>query len=247
MLSHSSQFWLSFTNFCLQTRIGRLLARIWHNLIPCFPIRRKIFGIHVFFDSRDHPFAWYTSSHLLEQAENIPETLGRFNGRLWDVGANAGIYSLWMASRGNPVVAFDISPKAISYVLKSAAKNGLKNLTGVPRAFSTEPFKYEMPQTAVADNQLKAVASSANATAITYLEAAEKYGLPSVIKMDIEGHEEKFLRSDEFKQWIIRNKISIIMELHSDAFWNLLWPDVKQVKISEGHVLINPPDNSDNA
>jgi FkbM family methyltransferase len=202
-----------------------------------------VFGLQIYFDSRDHPCVWYASGRMLEEAENIPETLGQFRGRFWDVGANVGFYSLWMASRGNPVVSFDISPKAISYLLKSMAKNNLKNLIGVPRAFSTEPFRYKMPQTAVGGNQLQAATGVADATAITYLEAAEKFGMPAVIKMDIEGHEEKFLRSEEFKQWIIRNRITLIMELHQKEFWNLLWPDVKQVRLSQNVVLLNPPEN----
>jgi FkbM family methyltransferase len=243
MLSRSQQVWFKFSNFCIRSGLGRFLALLWHKLMPCFPIRRKVFGLQIYFDSRDHPCAWYATRNILEQSENIPKTLGQFRGRFWDVGSNVGFYSLWMASRGNPVVAFDISPKAISYVLKSAAKNGLKNIIGVPRAFSTESFRYQTPQTAVGGNQLKIAAGADAATAITYLEAAEKYGVPAVIKMDIEGHEENFLRSDEFKQWIIRNKIAIFMELHSDDFWQLLWPEVRQVKLKEKIVLLNAPEN----
>ncbi len=260
MLSRPSQLWFKFSSYIISCGLGRFLAGLWHKLMPCFPVRRTIFGLQVYFDSRDHPFVWYVNRHLLEEAENLPQTLGKYSGRFWDCGCNAGIYSLWMASRGNPVVSFDMSPKAISYVLKSAAKNKLTNLTGIPRAFSTESFQYETPQTAIAGNRLKSndaavsavtIASygattgttSSMTAAITYLEAAEKYGMPTVIKMDIEGHEEQFLKSAEFKQWIIGNKITLIMELHDDRFWQMLWPEVKQTKLSQNMVVLNPQVN----
>jgi FkbM family methyltransferase len=209
--------------------------------MPSFPIQRRVFGLQMYFDSRDHPFAWYANREVLEQAENLPEVLAKFNGLFWDVGANAGIYSLWMASRGNQVVSFDISPKAISYILKSAARNNLKNITGVPRAFSTEPFRYQMPRTASAGNRLSVTSEGADATAITYQEAAAQYGIPVIIKMDIEGHEDSFLRSEEFKQWVIKNKISVVMELHRKEYFDLLWKDVDYIRIHDQLVVIQPP------
>jgi len=240
MQSRFSSFWHRFTTFCIRSGLGRAGAKLWHTLMPSFPVKRRVFGLEIYFDSRDHPFAWYSPRNMLEEAENIPQTLGQFQGLFWDAGANAGLYSLWMAARGNPVVAFDISPKAISYVLKSAARNGLKNVTGVPRAFSVEPFKYRTPQSAGAGNRLGDASAGDEATAITYVEAAAQFGVPVCIKMDIEGHEEVFLKSAAFKEWVIKNRIAIVMELHSPQMWELLWKDVKHTQLSPNIVFIQP-------
>src|SRR6185369_17142539 len=120
MHSPLSRFWFKLTGVLIKSGVGVFLAKLWHRFMPSFPVKRRVFDFEMYFDSRDHPFVWYGNRNTLEEAENIPATLGKFQGLFWDVGANAGIYSLWMASRGNPVVAFDISPKAISYVMKSA-------------------------------------------------------------------------------------------------------------------------------
>jgi FkbM family methyltransferase len=239
MQSKLAAYWLKTTTALIQSGLGRALAGLWHRVVPSFPVRRNVFGVDVYFDSRDHPFVWYVGRKTLEQAENLPDTLSQFKGLFWDVGANAGIYSLWLASRGNPVVAFDISPKAISYILKSAARNGLKNITGVPRAFSVEPVSYQAPLTATAGNSL-AVGTSGDTVAITYKEAAEQFGIPRLIKMDIEGHEEVFLRSAEFKQWMIENNVAWVLEVHRKEYWDLLWKDVKYVRLHP-HVVYFPP------
>ncbi|MCE9613632.1 MAG: FkbM family methyltransferase [Lentisphaerae bacterium] len=207
--------------------------------MPAFAIRREVFGLTIYLDSRDHPFAWYASREELEQAENIADTLSTFHGLIWDVGANAGIYSLRMASLGNPVVAFDISPKAIAYIQRSASRNGLTNIVGVPRAFSLTPVRYRAPNTAIAGNRLSD-ADGGDRQAITYQEAAAQYGIPTVIKMDIEGHEEAFLKSSEFKTWLVSNQIALVVELHRPEFWNLIWSDMNVTKLHPQIALVQP-------
>ena len=247
MQSKVANFWYRTTTVLIRSGVGRVLASIWHRCMPSFPVRRKVFGLDIYFDSRDHPFVWYAARESLEEAENLPETLSKFQGLFWDVGANAGTYSLWMASRGNQVVSFDISPKAISYIRKSAERNGLKNVTGVPRAFSTEAVAYNAPQTATADNQLPSTGQNQGDTkAITYLEAAAQFGVPKLIKMDIEGHEEAFLRSAEFKKWLIDNNVAWVLELHKEAYRDLLWKDRPMVQLSQNLVFFPPtPDRKE--
>ena len=240
MIRPVSAIWLKFCNRCITSSLGRVLSRLWHSAMPSFPVRRRIFDLEIYFDSRDHPFVWFSPRKSMEEVENVPALLSKFQGRFWDVGTNAGIYALWMAARGNPVVAFDISPKCISYVMKSAAHNGLKNVTGVARAFSTEPFQYQMPQTAIASNKLQTGSNSTDAVAITYQEAAAQFGIPKVIKMDIEGHEEVFLRSKEFKQWLVDNGISLFLEIHKEAFREMLWKDMDCSWISQNMAFIQP-------
>ena len=207
--------------------------------MPSFPVKRRVFGLDIYFDSRDHPFVWYAQRGALEEHENIPVVLEKGRGLFWDVGANAGLYTLRAASLGMRVVSFDISPKAISYIRRSAERNGLASrVTTVPRAFSVETIKYQPPTTAVADNSL--VAGEKKMTSITYVEAAAQYGVPNLIKMDIEGYEEVFLRSKEFKRWLLDNKIGWIVEVHKPEYWDLLWKDVKMTRLSVGVVFFEP-------
>jgi FkbM family methyltransferase len=208
--------------------------------MPSFPVRRRIFGLKAYFDSRDHPWVWYGNRQLLEDCENLPEVLSQFRGKFWDVGCNAGVYSLYMASRGNRVVAFDLSPKNIQYLEKSARANRLYDIIAIPRAFSVENLMYREPASGAADNQLIGD-SAGDRIAITYRQAAHIFGIPALIKMDIEGHEIEFLKCPAFKQWIVKNKICIIMEVHGKDLLKYLWPDVKTTPITDRlHFLIDP-------
>jgi hypothetical protein len=76
---------------------------------------------------------------------------------------------------------------------------------------------------------------------MTYKEAAAQFGVPKVIKMDIEGHEEVFLKSAEFKDWLLRNKVALVMEIHRPEFWDLIWKDIPNVRLSRHVVWIQPP------
>lgn len=241
MQSKASTIWLKATSSFVQSGFGRLLAGLWHKLMPSFPVKRRAFDFVIYFDSRDHPWAWYADRGTLEQGDNFADTLAKYRGTFWDLGANAGIYSLRAASLGyQRVVAFDISPKCIRYVLKSAKKNGYANIVGVARAISVETVTYQPPTTGNANNSLAIADKNGGVKSITYLEAAAEYGIPTLIKMDIEAHEEAFLRSMDFKQWIVANKVALVIELHKAEFWDLLWKDVPMTRLSENLVLVQP-------
>jgi hypothetical protein len=75
---------------------------------------------------------------------------------------------------------------------------------------------------------------------MTYLEAEAQFGRPEFIKMDIEGAEIDFLKSEEFRNWIRSNRIALLVELHEKGFWDILWPDVPHTRFDEAHVLFNP-------
>lgn len=241
MQSKASTIWLKTTSAFVQSGVGRFLAGLWHKLMPSFPVRRRIFDFVIYFDSRDHPWAWYADRGTLEQGDNFADTLAQYRGTFWDLGANAGIYSLRAASLGyQRVVAFDISPKCISYVMKSAQKNGFNQITGVARAISIETVTYQPPTTGAANNSLAIADRTGTIKSITYAEAANEYGVPNLIKMDIETHEEAFLRSIEFKDWIVANNVALVVEIHKKEFWDLLWSDVPNTRLSENLVLIQP-------
>jgi FkbM family methyltransferase len=219
------------------TPIGAKVARGWHRYAPSFKVRRKVYGLTMYFDFRDNAVWWTRDAKTLEEADESWEILTRFKGTVWDVGSNVGIFALRAASLGHQVIAFDISRRALELLALSAKANEM-NITTVNRAFSTRSFRYDEPSTSDTEN---AIRESPNGTgqSITFMEAAKQYPKPDLMKMDIEGAEMEFIKSAEFKTWIVGNRIPWIVESHSPEFEAMLWRDCKFVKFDSNHFGIN--------
>lgn len=222
-----------------QGRVGEMAARVWHKLAPPIPIWKKIYGVDVCLDFRDSLVYWAADSRQVEKAEDFDRMLENIQGNVWDVGCNVGIFSLYAASQGRRVTAFDVSPRAITLLKKGAVKNRLA-ISTVTRAFAVNSFKYAPPTNADTRNRPDKISSQNTETSITYLEAEAEFGRPNFIKLDIEHAEIDFLKSAKFKNWIKAHRIPLLMELHEKHFWDLVWPDVPHVRFDENHVLFNP-------
>jgi FkbM family methyltransferase len=220
-----------------RTAFGAVIARLWHRCAPSFPFPRKVFGLTMYFDFRDNAVWWARSADRIERDEAVFDFLPSFKGTIWDVGSNVGIVSLRAASLGHRVIAFDISRKALGLLEASARANGL-NITTVPRAFSTRSFRYDSPSSSDTENAIRESAEGRERS-ITFLEAAAQYPLPDLLKMDIEGGEIEFIESTEFKQWILQNNVTWIVEQHSFDFNTKLWKDCKFVQVDSGHFALN--------
>ena len=220
-----------------RSKLGTSLARFWHRFAPAFKVRKKVFGLTVYLDFRDNAVWWARSADKIERDEAVFDFLTSFKGTVWDVGSNVGIVSLRAGSLGHRVVAFDISRKALGLLEASARANGL-SITTVQRAFSTRSFSYDSPSSSDTENAIRESAEGKERS-ITFLEAAAQYPLPDLLKMDIEGGENEFIESGEFKQWILRNNITWIVEFHSPDFKAKLWKDCKFVQVDSGHFALN--------
>jgi len=220
-----------------RSKLGASFARKWHRFAPSFKVVKKVFGLTVYLDFRDNAVWWARSADQIERDEKVFDFLTSFKGTIWDVGSNVGIVSLRAASLGHRVIAFDISRKALVLLEASARANGL-NITTVPRAFSTRSFCYESPSSSDTENTIRESAAGKERS-ITFLEAAAQYPLPDLLKMDIEGGENEFIESEGFKQWILRNNITWIVEFHSPDFKAKLWKDCKFVLVDSGHFALN--------
>ena len=190
-------------------------------------------------DLRDSLYWWAVDAKRIETGEGFETILRGIKGKVWDIGCNVGLFTLYAASQGNQVTAFDLSPKAIRLLQKSADRNGFRIET-VSRAFSTTSFSYTPPADADTRNQLADSAGGSHTT-ITFLEAEAKFGTPVFIKMDIEHHETTFLKSVEFRDWIKTRGIGLLVELHEPHYWDLVWKDVPHVRTDDWHVLFHPP------
>ena len=220
------------------TRLGAL-SRLWHRFAPSVPVRRRAFGFSIYYDLRDNPYYWASSRRHLETCEPICEVLTRSPCLVWDVGSNVGFFSMRAAQLGHSVVAFDISEKALSLLSRSARRNGFEVRT-VCQAFSVEPMRYRVAAGCMADNRmLPPVGDVGDRHSIPFEEAAAKFGVPALIKMDIEGGEGFFLDSPVFKRWILDNGIQWVVEIHTPDCDRKIWNDVKTRYLDAHHVLIN--------
>jgi FkbM family methyltransferase len=220
----------------------KIIVKCWHSWAPSIPISRSFHGLKIYYDLRDNPAYIATSKSKREEApefraldEDCQLTGGMRRG-CWDVGSNVGIVSLYAASLGYEVVAFDISQKALRYLKYSAHANGF-HIRAVEAAFSIRSFHYLAPKSASSENRVQADALGIGAKSVTYMEAADTFGIPQFIKMDIEGGEIDFIESKEFREWIVKHKITWLVELHNLSYVDILkklWK-YSQVRIIYGN------------
>jgi len=216
---------------------GARLARAWHRYAPSFRVRRKVYGLTMYFDFRDNAVWWTRDAKTLEEADESWEMLTRFKGTVWDVGSNVGIFALRAASLGHKVIAFDISKRALDLLASSARANGL-TVTTDNRAFSTRSFRYDEPGTSDTENAIRE-SPTGSGQSITFVEAAKQFDPPDLLKMDIEGAEMDFIKSAEFKEWIVSKRIPWVVESHSPEFEKMLWNDCKFVRFDDNHFGLN--------
>ncbi|MEM7397140.1 MAG: FkbM family methyltransferase, partial [Verrucomicrobiota bacterium] len=76
---------------------------------------------------------------------------------------------------------------------------------------------------------------------ISWREAAAQYGIPDLLKMDVEGYEAAFLQSEPFLNWLRRNRIVWILEVHQPELRNLFPADMSVFEIDARHYLLNGP------
>lgn len=220
------------------TVLGSWAAKLWKRLAPQVQIRRRFHGAAIYFDLRDNLIYLFRSRRQLENDEKIYPILQGRPGTVWDVGANVGIVAIPAAVWGNSVVAFELSQKSLGLMRRSLAANKVSAVL-VDRAFSTTSFSYSAPESASTENR-PILSPRGNKQSITFLEAFTTFGRPDIIKMDIEGAEEEFLRSEEFLRWIFDNNITWILEIHEQSFWSLIPDTIAVVRLDATHAAINP-------
>jgi len=207
-------------------------------LLPPVKIRRKVWGLDVFFDLRDCLFYLAMSRRQLETLEGpVLDILAGTDGAVWDVGCNVGLFSLYCAAHGRSVTSFDISDKCIGLLEHSAKANGL-DIQTVPTALSIEPFEFVAPSSAHTMNEVSGRGNKGSIKQSMLLdEAVERYGIPRLIKMDIEGGELAFFKSDTFKRWVQDHRVALLVEMHSEEVWQASWSDLPHKKVDERHVF----------
>jgi len=228
---------MSFAVRLLGSLSGGPVARAWHRFAPSVTLSRQFLGMRLYFDSRDNAWALVVPSATLEGREwPLLELPKHVDGPVWDIGANIGSLTLAAAKAGRTVTAFEMSPRAVELLLRSRDANGF-DFEVVARGFAMTEGTYRAPATAYPGNRLT-FSDEGSSRTITHTEAAERYGTPALIKMDIEGMEEVFLTSPDFKRWICEHEIVFYVEVHSKHLGTTpVWEDVPHVNFPDAHYL----------
>jgi FkbM family methyltransferase len=140
---------------------------------------------------------------------------------LFDIGAHFGVFSLALAQFGGKAVAADPSPIATKMIETEVALNKCGDRVRVLQAavsdvdgemglvssgtFSEGYFKVEQGR----------LASDLTPTqALTVDQMSVRYGAPTHVKIDVEGHEAAVLRGA--KETIAKHSPLLFLELHSE-------------------------------
>jgi FkbM family methyltransferase len=206
----------------------KLAAKAWRALAPDIVVQRRIHDTLYTLSLRDHAL-WIIGGDKAD-AESLPLPKG---GHVWDLGCNIGLYSVQAAKLGCKVNAFDISLTNV-LCLRDTAHNNSLPITAIHSPVTVSQTNWTPASTAHAEESLR---SGGCLSSLTYAIAALRYGLPSFIKMDIQGGEVEFLRSQVFKRWLRDNQITLYIEVHGDAA-KYVWHDMKQ--IGPIHYLFTP-------
>jgi len=176
---------------------------------------------------RCHPEAYRVTyqAQILDQ-EQREEFLGfvshcSHKTFLFDIGAHFGIFSLAAAHFGGRAVAIDPSEAAMRMVEMQAAINGLSSRIHAIRAAASDVSgTLEMLGSGVfSHGYLRVVKGRSKhdltqVNALTIDEMAQAFGVPTHIKVDVEGHEHAVLRGA--RETLSKSLPILFLELHNE-------------------------------
>jgi FkbM family methyltransferase len=139
----------------------------------------------------------------------------------FDLGAHFGIFSLVAAHFGGRAVAVDPSPIATKMMARQIHLNGWDNLvTVLEAAVSDTPGKVQMLSAGVfSDGYFKMVqdrprSELTETSALTVDQLTERFGIPTHIKIDVEGHEAAVLHGAA--KTLREGSPILFLELHNE-------------------------------
>lgn len=196
--------------------------------MPDIIVQRIIGGTLFNISLRDHA-SWIYFRREAE-SEQIPFPV---SGYVWDLGSNIGIHSVAAAKSGCRVTAFDISATNVLCLRRTAAQNFL-NIKVILSPITAERDCFTPAESGHTEEKLR---FGGDLETLCFSDAADKFGVPDFIKIDIEGAEDELLASAAFRDFVLHERITVYMELHRGNE-NLLWPEFKRVDGT--HWLLKP-------
>jgi FkbM family methyltransferase len=151
----------------------------------------------------------WESTTLQAIDDNLP-----VGGLLFDIGAWIGPMSLWAArNRDAEVIAIEPDPEAYSQLKNNINENGLDKVTCLNLAVSPDGHPANLGIQVSGDSCSSLTQkgqSSIQVETITLTKLILKYGMPDLIKMDIEGGESLILDNPDLGIY----NIPMIISLH---------------------------------
>ena len=213
-----------------------IFGKIWRFVVPNFTVKTQIDGIIAYISLRDNPIYLLPKNGLIKEVRDI---LSEPCNTFWDIGCNVGLFSLMALKKGKRVIALDVSTAAIRLLTRTAKENFPKgDLLAISRPLATQKYKCEHNYNTMFITTPTQSETGTNRSLVWY-ELADRYGIPDLIKMDIEGGEVDFFNDQEFKRFVVRNKIIWAVEIHTAEAWSASWIDVPYRVLDSRHIVYN--------
>lgn len=174
-----------------------------------------------------HPHAHRVANQAqvvdVEQRAEFENFLLQCNDRMFllDLGAHFGVFSLAAAHFGGKAIAIDPSPIATRMMVRQCALNGLTDRVRIIQAaVSDTSGTVDMLSSGVFSDgyfritQGRAKSELTRIRAVTIDELSHELGIPSHIKIDVEGQEAAVLRGG--RETLQRFSPTLFLELHNE-------------------------------
>ncbi len=174
-----------------------------------------------------HPQAYRA---VLEAQVNDPDQRAEFEHFLslcsadmflFDIGAHFGVFSIAAALKGAKAAAVDPSPSAVRMMAKQVALNGCEgNIRIIRAAVSDSNGAIDLLSSGVFSQGYFKVAKGRHkrelttSAALTIDELVRRLGVPTHIKIDVEGHEAAVLRGA--RSLLLAHSPVLLLELHNE-------------------------------
>lgn len=179
-------------------------------------------GRHIGVDLDDHvgremfKHGWYERPYIDYIRAHLTDTTGAF----WDIGANAGNYSLALAPGFRQTLAFEPNPAMYAALAANCRRNPGLTIRALPIGLSSRAQTLDFAVDESGNSGQSGFREDSSGEAILSLEvtAGDDYADPDVavalIKIDVEGHELEVLRG--LQTTIARDRPVVCLEWHTE-------------------------------
>lgn len=154
--------------------------------------------------------------------QTIIETMND-NGLFFDIGAHAGIYSLFAAKVGFNVISVDANPDICKIIQLNKEINNIKCINILNNAVGNQRKKVflqgmdpRVGSRLVKPRYKEHSTLLPNVNMVRLDDLVEKYGIPNLVKIDIEGHEVNAIQGA--KKIIQKGVTTFIIDIHNHYF-----------------------------